>query len=444
MSTPLPRISIVTSSYQQAEFIGRTIDSVLAQDYPNVEHIVVDAMSTDGTAEVLARYSHLTVIREKDRGQADAINKGFRAATGQIFGFLNSDDTLMPGALHQVARAVDPAAGRHIVMGRCRFIDEQDRFLGVEHPSAFESHRRVLEIWRGHWLPQPSTFWTREVWETCGPLDVEEQLMLDYDLFCRFSRRHVFHPIDSVLANYRLHTQSKTSSVTDAERLNQAVTVSRRYWGSPFSWQYWRIRASYARFRLNRRARAVELMRTGRALYRQGHWGPGVVRMTSGVTLAPDVAADFAVPVVRPLMARLRRRRIRKAEPRTSPQTNAWLSLEQLHPDGWAGPTLVRAVIIDGPAASLVLRAAGPPGPPPRSMQLEAFLDGRSLGAFPVAGAGADINMTWRLDAAAPGPHQLRIAANAFVVPHDQVGNQDYRPLAYHVTALDVLGGRFT
>src|ERR1700682_204724 len=164
----MPRISLVTSSYNQARFIARTIESVLAQGYPNVEHIVVDGMSTDGTAEVLAAFPHLTVIREPDHGQADAINKGFHAATGQIFGFLNSDDTLEPGALRSVADAIDPKAGRHIVMGRCRFIDEEDRFLGVEHPSAFESHRRGLGIWKGKCLQQAALFLERGVGGVCG------------------------------------------------------------------------------------------------------------------------------------------------------------------------------------------------------------------------------------------------------------------------------------
>src|SRR5262245_12404263 len=104
------RISLVTSSYNQGRFIRRTIESVLSQDYPNFEHIVVDGMSTDDTADVLNSFPHLRVIREPDGGQADAINKGFRAATGKIFAFLNSDDTLEPGALSSVARAIDPAA----------------------------------------------------------------------------------------------------------------------------------------------------------------------------------------------------------------------------------------------------------------------------------------------------------------------------------------------
>ena len=301
-----PKVSIVTSSYNQGDFIGRTIDSIQAQDYPDIEHIVVDGMSTDATVDVLARYPHLKVIREPDRGQADAINKGFRIASGQIFGFVNSDDLLEPGAITAVVDAIDPAAGRHVVMGRCLFIDEHDRFLGVEHPSAFESHRRVLEIWKGHCLPQPSIFWTREVWERSGPLNTEEQLMLDYDLFCRLSRDFDFHRIDRVLSSYRLHTQSKTSSVTDADRLEQAITVSRRYWGSPFSLKYWQIQSSYIRYRLDRRSRAVRMMRSGRARRREGRRVSGAMQLLSGALLAPDVVADVAVmPVLRPFARKL-------------------------------------------------------------------------------------------------------------------------------------------
>src|SRR5271154_83853 len=98
-----PRITIVTPSFNQGGFIRDTIESVLAQEYPNVEHIVVDAMSTDETPQVLQRYPHLKVIREPDRGQADAINKGFSIASGDIYCFLNADDTFVSGALQRVA-----------------------------------------------------------------------------------------------------------------------------------------------------------------------------------------------------------------------------------------------------------------------------------------------------------------------------------------------------
>jgi len=431
----LPRISLVTSSYNQARFIARTIESVMAQDFPNVDHIVVDGMSTDGTADVLARYPHLRVIREPDRGQADAINKGFRAATGDIFGFLNSDDTLEPGALRHVADAIDAKAGRHIVMGRCRFIDEDDRFVGVEHPSAFDSHRRVLEIWKGHCLPQPAVFWTREVWDACGPMTVDEPLMLDYDLFCRFSARYAFHRIEPVLANYRLHTQSKTSSVTDEQRLEQAIAVSRRYWGSPLTRQYWQTLASYAVFRANRRVRGARWMRTGRDQYRAGRHLKGMGQIVAGAMIAPDIAADVVLlPVVKPALSRLRQRQ--RLRPRAVlPHTEAWFRFNALHDDGWAGPTLVMELDVEASPAVLSLGGTTDPGRLRGRLELEAFVDGHSLGRRAV-GSNAEFSVTWSVPEIPSGRHELRVVASTFLVPHDQFGNQDYRPLSFRLIRL--------
>ncbi len=140
--------------------------------------------------------------------------------------------------------------------------------------------------------------------------------MLDYDLFCRFSHRYSFHRVDPVLANYRLHTRSKTSSVTDEQRLEQAIAVSRRYWGSPLGRQYWQILASYAAFRLNRRVRAARLMRGGRDLSREGKRLRGAGRLAAGAMLAPDVATDVVVlPVLMPVLSRMRGRRASAARP---------------------------------------------------------------------------------------------------------------------------------
>ncbi len=431
-----PKVSIVTCSYNQGEFIGRTIDSIRAQDYPDVEHIVVDGMSTDSTVDVLARYPHLKVIREPDRGQADAINKGFRIASGQIFAYVNSDDLLESGAISAAVEAIDPAAGRHVVMGRCLFIDEHDRFLGVEHPSAFESHRRVLEIWKGHWLPQPSIFWTREVWERSGPMNIGEQLMLDYDLFCRFSRDFEFHCIDRVLSSYRLHTESKTSSVTDASRLEQAITVSRRYWGSPLGLKYWQIQASYLRYRLDRRSRAVQMMRSGRARRREGRHVSGAVQLLAGALLAPDVVADVAVmPVLRPIASKLRGRPKPPKRRRVTPQTQAYLSGTDLFPDNWAGPTVVVTRELDSTHTDIVLEADLPPGTLSAPLIIEAHINGRSLGVR-AAGTERQFRLVWRLRGVAPGAHTIQLKANGFVVPHDVLGTHDFRPLSYHVTAL--------
>ena len=119
----LPRITIVTPSYNQAKYISETIESVIAQAYPNLEHIVIDGGSTDGTLEILNRYPDLIVISESDKGQADAINKGFKLATGEILGYLCSDDTLLLGTLDRIVLEIDPDRGRHIVMGRCSYRD---------------------------------------------------------------------------------------------------------------------------------------------------------------------------------------------------------------------------------------------------------------------------------------------------------------------------------
>ncbi|MBM3769916.1 MAG: hypothetical protein FJW27_01235 [Acidimicrobiia bacterium] len=119
--------------------------------------------------------------------------------------------------------------------------------------------------------------------------------MLDYDLFCRFSRNYNFHFVDQVLATYRIHSESKTSSVTDAQRLEQAVQVSRRYWGSPISPQRWRIQWLYVRHRFGRRRRGVALLQRGRESWRQGRYPVGLALATAGALLAPEVVGDVAV-----------------------------------------------------------------------------------------------------------------------------------------------------
>jgi len=426
-----PRISVVTSSFNQGQFIGRTIESVLAQRYPNLEHIVVDGMSTDDTPAVLARYEHLRVIREPDKGQADAINKGFRAATGDILCFLNSDDTFLPGALDRVAQEIDPARGRHVVLGRCRFIDEHDRFVGIEHPSAFESHRRVLEIWKGYCIPQPAVFWTPEVWRRCGPLNESEQLMLDYDLFCRFSREYRFHTVDQVLATYRMHSDSKTSSVTDEQRLEQAITVSRRYWGSPWSPQYWRIQASYLRFRLGRRRRALGLLRSSREAWRQDERPRALVRAAGGALLAPDIVVDVLLgPAVKFRLQRRRRPAAAASQPASHPQTLAWRDFDAVHADGWAGPLLRVPIAIEPGQTTCVIEGTTGGFELAQPLEVTVAIDGREVARCETVRKG-DFTVTVPIAGVAPGEHQLQVTSSTFVVPHDYMGADDYRPLAF-------------
>ena len=423
-----PRISVVTPSYNQGRFLGRTIDSVLAQGYPDLEHIVVDGMSTDDTPRVLACYPHLRVLREPDDGQADAINKGFQLATGQILCFLNSDDTFLPGALQRVSREIDPAHGRHIVMGRCIYIDEDDVPTGLEVPCAYEGHRRMLEVWKGHCVPQPATFWTAEAWRRCGPIDKCVQLVPDYDLMCRFSRRYRFHEIDQVLATYRLHPASKSCANSERDIIENAIRVSRRYWGSPLGLRYWLLRASLARHHSQRRrARlrtALDHWVGARGALAAGHRLRAVALWLLGVGLAPRVAARRFAALHGIGAGR-----------RESPLTRAWRSFTGAHDDGMAAPDFRTTIMLRPEHATLRLDGRCVLPWLPRTTHLQVSIDDQAAAHFQVSGRGVfTIKMT--LDNLTPGPHRLRIVSAPTVVPHDYTGFGDLRPLGFRLERL--------
>ena len=430
----LPRISVVTCSYNQGRFLGRTIESVLAQDYPAVEHIVVDGLSTDETPEVLARYPHLRVVREADSGQAEAINKGFRLATGDIFCFLNSDDTLAAGALHRVAREIDPGCGRHVVLGRCIHIDEDDRTLPFEHPSAFFGHERVLKVWKGHWIPQPATFWTRAAWRQCGPLDEREHLVLDFDLMCRLSRRYAFTFIDEVLAAYRLHTHSKSCSNTAEHIYARAIRVSRRYWGSPLRPRYWRLLCSLAGHRLEerfgRKARAATLAVTGRHLRAAGQRLRGLAHQALAAVLAPKVALRRAL-----LLARGRQRGGSWEDASLSPLTRIWRHFNAAHGDGHVGPSFVTPFETAPGQRWLHLDGTAVLGWLPLPATLDIHIDGVPAGRFALPQRGS-FSLPLPVAGLSCGRHELTVTCDSFLVLDDYLGNTDFRPLAFHLIGL--------
>lgn len=254
-------ISIVTPSYNQGKYLEQTIRSVLSQAGNfHIDYIVVDGGSVDASVEIIRRFDDLlkagkwTVLcqgirfrwlSERDKGQAEAINKGFRMATGEVMGYLNSDDTYYPGAFAGVDKNIDPGRGIHIVMGRCAYIDENGNVSGREHPSAFENHPSVVKIWKEYTIPQPSVFFHRSVYEMCGGMDETLYFALDYDLFLRYTREYRIHPVDALWATYRIHSDSKTKEISQGELLEQSMLVSRRYWGAPSGLRYWRYLLSY-------------------------------------------------------------------------------------------------------------------------------------------------------------------------------------------------------
>lgn len=210
------RISIVTPSFNQGVFIERTIESVLSQrgDF-ELEYLVVDGGSADGTLAILRRHEgRLRFVSERDRGQSDAINKGFRLATGDVLAWLNSDDTYAPGALDAVAAALRDGGARWC-FGECRIVDEADREVrsAIARYKSWSSRRysRAGLVGR-NFIPQPATFFRRDLLAEAGPLDESLHFAMDYDLWLRFARLAdpVFVP--RTLATFRWHGRSKTGA----------------------------------------------------------------------------------------------------------------------------------------------------------------------------------------------------------------------------------------
>lgn len=204
-----PRITIVTPSFNQGRFLARTIQSVLAQEYENLEYIIVDGGSTDESSEILRRHANrLTYwISEPDHGQADAIMKGFRMSTGDIMAWLNSDDLLMPNSLATVATYFAQSNDTQMVYGDSIVIDEHDQLLGIveQIPARFETL-----FYGGHIINQEAVFWRRELYEKVGGLNNALQYALDYDLWVRMARHTKPYHVPTILSAFRLHQPQKS------------------------------------------------------------------------------------------------------------------------------------------------------------------------------------------------------------------------------------------
>lgn len=230
----IPRITVVTPSLNQGRYIEAAIRSVLDQNYPNLEYIVYDGGSTDETIDVLRRYEHRVsrVIIKPDDGAADALNKGFAIATGDILAWLNADDLYLPGTLHAIveAFAANPQAG--LIYGEGWYIDE----AGVR----IEPCRFVRRTFNRRYLVnkdtilQPAAFWQRSVWEQTGSLDTSLRWVFDWEWFIRAHERTTFHYLPRALACYRVQPQALTRTGGLARQLEHG-RVTRRYgaWWHP-------------------------------------------------------------------------------------------------------------------------------------------------------------------------------------------------------------------
>jgi hypothetical protein len=245
-----------------------------------------------------------------------------------------------------------------------------------------------------------------------------------------------------VLATYRLHTQSKTSSLSDQQRLEDAIRVSRRYWGSASNPQFWRILWSYSVFRLNRRGRAVKLLRQGRESWRHAQRIRTAAYLAAGGLLAPDVLANVVIlPILKPRLwsllqrlGRLRMPKLRRPQEDT-PHTLAWRDFTGLHSDDWAGPTFITTIEIEPGQTQLRLAGDIMLGRLPRPLELDLFIDGQLLGRQRI-GRKKEFALRLPLNAIVLGSHELKIVSNVYSVPDTFLGNGDFRPLSFRLRHL--------
>ncbi len=233
---PWPRITIVTPSYQQAHYLEEAIRSVLLQGYPNLEYIVMDGGSYDGSVEIIRRYEPwLTYWQSQpDGGQSAALADGFARATGEILAWINADDRLLPGALQRVGRFFADRPWLAFASGDVNFIDAQGQV--IERIFALPPNP-TLTAWLGvHRWPQQGCFWRRSVYERVGGVDRSLRFCMDRDLFIRLSAAGPSRRLPGPpLGDFRLHDDAKTATLLTIWRREHALLL-RRY-GRPLSAQ---------------------------------------------------------------------------------------------------------------------------------------------------------------------------------------------------------------
>ena len=208
------RVSIVIPSFQQARYIERTLVSILSQNYSNLEIIVIDGGSTDGTVDILTCYDRWITkwISEPDRGQSDALNKGFSIATGDVFGWMNSDDLYLPGVISQAVEIFNQDAAVKIVYGDYCNIDEKDEVLTYEYAFDFSLGHLIYE---GFNFNAQGMFWKKEVHARFGLFDEELNYTMDYDFMIRLGKTEpstAFHRVDDkCFGAFRRYEGQKTA-----------------------------------------------------------------------------------------------------------------------------------------------------------------------------------------------------------------------------------------
>jgi glycosyltransferase involved in cell wall biosynthesis len=234
-----PRISIVTPCLNAAAYLDEAMDSVLGQGYPNLEYVVIDGGSTDGSLEVIRRYApHLAHWESApDRGHAHALNKGFSRTTGEIMGWLNADDVLHRGSLRLLAHVFTRFPETQWLTAQQSHLDEHGSVVAVHPPRAWSRMGYLSGNYR--WIQQESTYWRRRLWERAGgSLSEEHRLACDFELWIRFFRHARLQTTSGLIGGFRFHARQRTAEQIqayegEAQRLVRSELAALRETGLP-------------------------------------------------------------------------------------------------------------------------------------------------------------------------------------------------------------------
>lgn len=390
-----PRIGLVTPTYNMAEFLEETIVSVLSQDYPHLDYVVMDGGSKDGTVDILRKYEgKLRWCSERDGGQGDAINKGWHAVTGDLFAYINADDTYLPNALSTIAGHFKRNPGVGMIYGEAYHVDVKGAILDRYPTQPFDFQTLISQCY----VCQPAAFLLREAYGNAGMINVNMHYALDYELWIRVARMYGVRKVDEYLATSRMHMDNKTLSSRRKVYQEIISTVKAQYGYVPYEWIN-----GYACYLLDKKDQYFDRSRPSLRSY-------GLSLVLGGYHNPHSLRRYFA--------------EWRNMTGIGGKFTGRW-------DDGWISRRYERELDVAGD--SRVLRIAGKHSAPIENLQLRIRLNGRTLEETRLA-AGP-----FRLEVALPADARGKLCR--LLIETDRTwrpgANGDYRQLSCIIDTLE-------